>query len=269
MPTCNANMLLISDTLQITHPQIARAVIKRDPEPIRRLVSAAVAAGADTIDVNSGPLSKDPVGSMRFLVETVQAATDLPVLIDTANPVAMEAGLAANRHEAMINSFSLEPVKLKRILPLAVKYDVDIIGYLLTPNGHVPALLEDRIAVALELYLEVQKAGLDEKRLIIDPIVAPVAWEDGNQRNQDLLQIVSTLSNILGFSVRTVAGLSNLTSGRGRKKQKALLEQTFLSMMAAAGLDMVLLNTRHVQTVDTAKVCRLLQSNKPFTWEIL
>lgn len=262
-------MLIISDTLQITNPQIAHAVTERDPGPIRKFVSAAVKAGADFIDINSGPLSKDPVEAMRFMVETVQVVTDLPVLIDTANPIAMEAGLAVNCHQAFINSFSLEPIKLAQILPLAVKYDVDIIGYLLTPDGHVPALLEDRIAVALELYQQVQLAGLDEKRLIIDPIVAPVVWEDGNQRNQDLLTLLQTLPEVLGFPVRTIAGLSNLTTGRGSKKQKPVLEQAFLAMMAAAGLDMVLLNTDRTQTVATAKACRLLQSNKTFAWEDL
>ncbi len=232
------------------------------PDRLQAGVLAAGKAGADAIDINSGPLTKDPKGAMRFLVETVQGVTDLPVLIDTANPIAMEAGLAANRYRAVINSFSLEPAKLKQILPLAVKYDVDIIGYLLTPDGHVPALLEDRIAVALELYQQAQSAGLDEKRLIIDPIVAPVVWADGNQRNQDLLTIVRTLPDLLGFPVRTIAGLSNLTTGRGApKNQKAILEQTYLAMMAAAGLDMVLLNTEHAQTVATAKACRLLQSN--------
>lgn len=262
-------MLIISDNLQITHPQIARAVKERDPGPIRQSVSAAAEAGADAIDINSGPLSKDPVETMRFLVTTIQTVTALPVLLDTANPVAMEAGLAASSSQAIINGFSLEPAKVEKILPLAVKYDVDIIGYLLMPDGHVPVLVEDRIAVALELYQQAQSAGLDEMRLIIDPIVAPVMWADGNQRNQDLLTIVRTLPALLGFSVRTVAGLSNLTTGRRPQKQKAVLEQVFLSMMAAAGLSMVLLNTDHSQTVATAKACRLLQSNKTFAWEDL
>ncbi len=262
-------MLLISDNLQITNSQITKAIAERDPDPIRQSVSVAVKAGADAIDINSGPLTRDPVEAMRFLVETVQAVADLPVLIDTANPIAMEAGLAANRHRAVINSFSLEPAKLKQILPLAVKYDVDIIGYLLTPDGHVPVLLEERLDVALELYQNTQLAGLDEKRLIIDPIVAPVVWEDGNQRNRDLLTIVQTLPDVLGFPVRTIAGLSNLTTGRGSKNQKAVLEEAFIAMMAAAGLDMVLLNTNRAKTVAVAKACRLLLSNKAFAWEDL
>lgn len=262
-------MLIISDTLQIIRPQVAKVLAERDPVPLQECVLAAVKAGADAIDINSGPLTKDPVGDMRFLVETVQAVTDLPVLIDTANPVAMEAGLAANRYQAVINSFSLEPAKLEQILPLAVKYDVDIIGYLLTPDGHVPALLEERLTVALELYRQAELAGLDEERLIIDPIVAPVVWEDGNRRNQDLLKIVQTLPEVLGFPVRTIAGLSNLTTGRGAKKPKAILEQVYLAMMAAAGLDMVLLNTQHAQTVVTTKACRLLRSANTFAWEDL
>ncbi len=49
-------------------------------------------------------------------METVQGVTDLPLLLDTTNPVALEAGLQQCRQKAIINGFSLEPDRLEYIL---------------------------------------------------------------------------------------------------------------------------------------------------------
>ena len=226
------NMMIVADNLQITRTVIEKAVGEMAPEPIQAMVRKCEAAGAEAIDINSGPLSRDPEKKMSFLVRAVQDVSDLPVFIDTANPIALEAGLRANRKTAMINGFSLEPAKLEGILPLAKKYDTDIIGYLLYPDSHVPRDASERLSVALQLYEESEKAGIDRERLIIDPIVAPILWPDGNFQNMEILTVIRTLPDLLGFFPRTVAGLSNLTTGQGPREKKRLLENTYLPMLA-------------------------------------
>ena len=259
-------MILVSDNLQITHPDIDRAVKGMDPAPVQDLVRRCVAAGADAIDINSGPLARDPGKKMAFLVEAVQSVTDLPVVLDTTNPGALEAGLQVSKSRTVINGFSLEPVKLERILPLAKKYDVDIIGYLLYPNSHVPGDASERLGVAVELFGEFQKAGVDRERLIIDPIIAPVMWENGNRQDKEILSVLRTLPDLLGFPVRTIAGISNLTTGRGPRDKKLLLERAYLPMLAAAGLTMALMNVFHAETVLTARACNAICGEQIFTW---
>jgi cobalamin-dependent methionine synthase I len=58
---------------------------------------------------------------MTFVVETVRAVTDLPLFLDTINPAALEAGLAACGGQAIINGFSLELDKIARVLLSARK----------------------------------------------------------------------------------------------------------------------------------------------------
>ena len=106
-------MLIVADNLNVMHPVIARALERLDPEPIRRLVQRCVDAGAQALDINTGPLQRRPLEKMTFLVETVQSVTDLPLVLDTVNPEAMQAGLAACAGPVTINGFSLEPVKLE------------------------------------------------------------------------------------------------------------------------------------------------------------
>lgn len=262
-------MILVADNLQITNPVIEKAVRDMAPDPIQDMVRQCEAAGAQMIDINSGPLSRDPERKMAFLVEAVQSVSDLPVLIDTANPKAMAAGLHANKKQAIINGFSLEPLKLEQILPLAKEYDADIIGYLLYPNSHVPNDETERLGVAVSLFEEFQKAGLDKERLIIDPIIAPVIWQNGNFQDMEILSVLLHLPELLGFPVRTIGGLSNLTTGKGPKDRKRLLERTYLPMLAASGLSMVMLNMFHEETLRVARACNVLQDDKIFAWDAL
>lgn len=259
-------MQLIADNLQITNPMIAEAVERRDPRPIADLVRRCVAAGASAIDINPGPLKKNPREKMQFLVETVQSATTKPILLDTVNPDAIEAGLSSCRGTAIINGFSLEPDKRDRILPLAKAFDADIIGYLLDSESRVPSDETGCFTIALELLSEMEKAGVKKKRLIIDPVIAPLIWENGIAHNRAVLSLIRNLSDVIGFPVRTVAGISNLTSGPGPKEKKRLAEAAFLPMLAAAGLDMALLNVFHKETVRISRACDALIRQEIFTW---
>ena len=64
-----------------------------------------------------------------------------------------------------------------------------------------------------------------------------------------------------------MVGLSNLTAGARRQPKRLLLEQVYLSMLAAAGLDMVLLDIFHAATIAAANAGDALISEKPFAWD--
>jgi len=86
-------MKLIADNLQITSNSFKKAVDDMDPAPIKALVKKAASLGAEAIDINSGPLSKNTEETMCFLVQTVQSVSDLPVLLDTSNARASTGGI--------------------------------------------------------------------------------------------------------------------------------------------------------------------------------
>jgi 5-methyltetrahydrofolate corrinoid/iron sulfur protein methyltransferase len=255
--------------LQITDQALAAAIDRMDPQPICRIVRECESAGAQAIDINSGPLMRDAEKKMTFLVEAVRSATRLPLLLDTANHTALEAGLLACKSHPfppIINGFSLESKKLEHILPLAKKYHAHIIGYILLPNSHVPINEDECITVVLELYKEFQKAGLDDEQLIVDPVVTPVIWEDGVRHNMSILSVMRSLPDLLGFPVRTIAGVSNLTTGKLPRDKKQLLEQSFIPVLAASGLSMALLNVFHSQSMQTARACNALLTPGIFSW---
>lgn len=262
-------MILVADNLRITHTAITRALNERDTEPIETMVQACEMAGARAIDINTGPLTRDPESKMTFMVQTVQNVTRLPLLLDTVNPRAITAGANAAVNPVIINGFSLEQSKLKEILPIANKFNLNIIGYLLRPDGHVPVDAEERLNIAVTLYSEFKKAGLRDEQLIIDPVVVPVSWQEGCRQDNEILYVLQTLPDLLGFPVKTIAGLSNLTAGAKNKLKARLLQQTYLAMLAASDLSMALCNVLSPAIVGCASACQALTQPDVFTWEAL
>jgi 5-methyltetrahydrofolate corrinoid/iron sulfur protein methyltransferase len=260
-------MQIIADNIQITNPMITKALNEMDPLPVQDLAKKCVTAGADIVDINPGPLTRDGEEKMTFLVEAVQQVCNLPLSLDTSNPSAMAAGLKACREKPIINGFSLEPAKIEKILPLATEFDCDIIGFLLYPNGMVPGNDEERLNLAVQLFEALNEKGIEPQKLIIDPVLVPLMWEDGSRQAMELLTVIRMLPDLLGFPVKTIVGLSNLTSGKGPKKKKLLLEEVYLSMLASAGLDMVLMNIFNQNTVSTARACESITRRGTFSWE--
>jgi 5-methyltetrahydrofolate corrinoid/iron sulfur protein methyltransferase len=260
-------MLVVADNFQITDPAICAAIDTMQAAPLQKRIRRYEAAGAQAIDVNMGPLGAHGSRKMVFCIEALQEVSSLPLYIDTVNSQAIEAALKICRNPVVINGFSLQPSKLETILPLAVTYDVDIIGYLLDPGGQVAADCQTRLALAIELYDCFQKSGLEPERLIVDPIVVPLIWQDGVKQAGEVLQTLRQLPDVLGFPVRTIAGLSNLTAGRGYREKRLLMEKAYLPMLSSAGLDMILMNINHSETIHLVHTCRVFTHPGIFTWE--
>ncbi|MFH0996184.1 MAG: dihydropteroate synthase [Pseudomonadota bacterium] len=262
-------MRIIADNLRITRKAIEVAVAENDSFPLQAMAKQCEMAGADGIDINSGPLYRDPGSRMTFMVEAVQKVTHLPLILDTSNPKALKAGLLACKTPATLNGLSLESSKLECILPLAVAHQTDLVCYLLYPNGHVPPDSTERLNVAVSLYQKCLEAGVEPDRMIIDPVVVPLSWQDGLFQAREVLTVIKTLPELLGFPVRTIAGLSNLTAGARDPLKKHLAEQTFLPMLAASGLSVILMNVLNAESVRVARTCRLFSQESIFTWEMV
>ena len=139
-------------------------------------------------------------------------------------------------------------------------------GFLLFSNGQVPPDSAGRLDVASKLIEKTKKAGLSLEKLIIDPVLVPITWEDGTYQAKEVLSTLKLLPELLGFPVRTIVGLSNLTSGSSCREKSLLLEEVYLSMLAASGLDMVLLNVFHKRTLDAVNICDCITNSRIFSW---
>ena len=91
--------------------------------------------------------------------------------------------------------------------------------------------------------------------------------KEGQTQNRAVLKVLQALPGVLGYEVRTVAGLSNLTAGTPSSDKQVPVECAYGAMLAVFGLDMILVNIFHQKTVRVLEACDAVLSEKVFTWE--
>lgn len=188
-------------------------------------------AGADYLDINIGPARKAGDELMQWVVETVQAVTDLPLSLDTTNPVAMEAGLKVCKSRALINSISLQPDRLESGLPLVTKYGADMIGLLWGAEG-MPRDDAERGMLTADLLYQASEAGIPNDTIWIDPILTPVCVEINQVKS--CFEFMSMLADIAPDCKSTV-GLSNISNGTPQEL-RPFLNRTCMIMLMKYGL---------------------------------
>ncbi|MBI4776759.1 MAG: dihydropteroate synthase [Deltaproteobacteria bacterium] len=211
--------------------KIGGAVDRRDPEPIRELARLQAEAGADYLDLNLGPLTKKPGETARWIANTVQEAVDLPLCIDTLNPVALEAVLEVCKKTPMINSANGTQRSKETILPLARKFSADVI--MMTINDEGMAIDPDeRLEMAMELVEEANSMDIPSDKVWVDAVLMPACV---NQ--EDILryfEFVKMFPEALP-EAKTITGLSNISSCGTPTDVRGLLNRTFFVMLNRYG----------------------------------
>jgi len=93
-------MLVISERINGLFKSVGKAIEDRNEEFIKQLALDQVKAGADILDLNTGPGMENEPEIMEWMVKIIQEVTDVQLSIDTAKPDAMEAGLKAVNRKA-------------------------------------------------------------------------------------------------------------------------------------------------------------------------
>jgi len=222
-------MILIGENINIMAKTIGPALKERNPKPIQELAKAEAEAQVDYLDLNIGPARKAGDELMEWVVKTVQEVTDLPLSLDTTNPVAMEAGLKVRKGKALINSISL--ARTDEELPLAKKYNADFIGLLWGREG-MPRDANERAVLAVDLIYKANQMGIPNESIWIDPIVTPVSVEINQVKA--CVEFMSMLKDIAPECKSTV-GLSNISNGTPTHL-RPYLNRTYLIMLMKHGL---------------------------------
>ncbi|MFA5078638.1 MAG: dihydropteroate synthase [Dehalococcoidia bacterium] len=224
-------MILIGENIHIISKAISEAVRNRDIAPIQELARAQARAGADYLDLNLGPARKEPEEVASWLVNTVQAVSDLPISVDTMNPLAMEAGLKLCRKRAVLNSASGKMESREKMMPLAVKYHTQVVISVITDQG-CPPDVDSRVESIMETVSYANGLGIDNEDIWVDPIVLPVSADQKQVR--EALEFIRILPDLLP-GVKSVVGLSNVSNGTPAPL-RGILNRTYMVMLERNGL---------------------------------
>ena len=228
--------MIIGELINTSRKLIFEAVENKNTEYISQIARAQVEAGADYIDINCGTMIGSEPEMMRWLVETVQEAVQIPLCIDSPDAHTLDVGLSLARYgQPMINSISAEKERYERVLPLILKYKAKVVALCMDDQG-MPKNQENRLRIVRNIVPNLVEAGVLMGDIYLDPLIMPVGTND-----QSAVQILDTLHQIKAEfpEVNTVCGLSNVSYGLPNRK---MLNQTFMIQTMAAGMDAYILN---------------------------
>ena len=189
---------------------------------------AQTEAGADMLDVNAGIPLVDEAELLQRMLRTVQAASDLPICIDSSVIEALEAGLQVYEGKALVNSVTGEDDRLEEILPLVAKHGAAVIGLANDETG-IPETPQKRLEIATKIVKAAGDHGIPPEDVIIDPLAMTVGA--ATDAVTITLEAISLIRDELG--VNMCLGASNVSFGLPRRHQ---LNAAFLPMAMAAGL---------------------------------
>ena len=224
-------MILIGENIHIISKAVSEAVRNRDVAPIQALARAQAQAGADYLDLNLGPARREPQEVASWLVGTVQEVADLPISLDTMNPLAMEAGLKLCRKRALLNSASGKSESRENMMPLAIKYNAQAVISVITDQG-CPPDVDSRVESIMETVAYANGMGIDNEDIWVDPIILPVSADQKQVR--EALEFIRILPDLLP-GVKSVVGLSNVSNGTPAHL-RAVLNRTYMVMLERNGL---------------------------------
>lgn len=251
-------MIVIGEKINSTRTAVKQAIAGKDTSFLQKLARDQAGAGADYIDVNTGAFPDREAGLMQWLVQVVQQAVDLPLSLDSANPLALEAGLKVNtRPGPIINSITAEETRFSKVLPLILQYQTHVLALSLDDSG-ITRTVEDRFAVARKLIEALCDKGIAQDRIFLDPLLQPISIQ--NDFGLIAIEVIRRVKQQFP-EVNTTCGLSNISFGL---PQRAKLNRYFLTMAMAAGLDSAILDPLDKELMDAIKASEVLLGKDPF-----
>ena len=199
-----------------------------------------VAAGADIVDVHVGGKGLDEVSLLPEAVRAVAEAVSVPLAIDTRQPAALKAAIAACPGRPLVNSIGGEDKILAENLPIAAEHGLPVVGLCMGQEG-IPPAAQDRLKIAHRILEAAVRRGIKEEDVIFDPLVMTVGADD--QAARIALETIHLLggefpnNNITG-------GASNVSFGM---PDRVAVNAGFLTAACVLGMNMPITDPTQAQ----------------------
>ena len=248
----NRPLLVGERTNVLGSAKFRRLVTEESWDEASEIGRAQVAAGAQIVDVCLTTTERDEVADIHEFYERLTRSIKAPLMIDTTDPAAVEAALTYSQGRAIINSINLEDgeERFKQICPLLQRYGAAaVVGTIdESPDDAQAFSRERKLEVALRSHrLLTEEYGLEDRDLVIDPLVFPAASGDASyiggavETIEGLRLIKEALPNC-----RTVLGISNVSFGLPIAARE-VVNSVFLYHCTRAGLDLAIVNSQGIE----------------------
>jgi len=228
-------LIIIGEKINGTIPSVKRAIEEKDEAFIRSLAVRQADAGADYIDVCAGTSPEKELETLKWLMEIVEDAVDIPLCIDSPNASVIEQVFGFAKRPGIINSVSEEGNKCDVIYPLIQGTEWQVIA-LTCDNKGIPSDVETRVNITKSLVDKAARHNIVPDRIHIDPLVMALSTD-----NQSLLKFVETLQAVKGLypTIKVTSGLSNISFGMPLRK---VINQNFFTVAIYTGMDSAIMD---------------------------
>ncbi len=247
-------MIIIGEKINGAIPSIRQAIAERNEALIVERTLAQAAAGANFLDCAPSTATDMEYDSFVWLLGIMQAATDVPLCIDSPN-----AGLLARILEeglvnkpGMVNSVNEEGAKCETIFPLIAGTGWEVVGLTCDREG-IPMDPRKKVDIAKRIIDKAEKYGVALNQLHIDPCVmalatCPTAIED----------FIYCIQQIHAYApqVKVTGAISNISFQMPARKY---VNMNCLAYAMAAGLDSAILDPCSQDMMGTVFACEALR----------
>ena len=230
--------------------RLKAALAEGDTAYVLREAVAQVEAGAAVLDVNTGVPGLDEASVLNRTVQAVQGVVDLPLQIDTSDPVALERALRHYNGKALVNSVNGKEESLSAVLPLVAKYGGVVVALALDEHG-IPPTAEGRLAIARKILARGAEYGLGPNDFVFDALCLAVSADATSAS-----VVLETLRRVRAeLGCRTVLGVSNISFGLPGRPH---LNAAFYTLAMGAGLSAAIINPLSAEMMAAWRAYRAL-----------
>ena len=199
--------------------------------------------GVQILDVNVGIPEIDERMELVRYVEELQAVTDLPLQIDTADAVALERAMRRYNGKPMVNSVNGKKESMDAVFPLVKKYGGVVVALTLDERG-IPESAEERVEIARNIIDEAKKYGIDKKDIVVDTLAMAISADKNAAKAT--LRALRMIKDELG--VHTSLGVSNVSFGLPNRE---IINANFFALALENGLSAAILNPNSLEMLKT------------------
>ncbi|HSA75627.1 MAG TPA: dihydropteroate synthase, partial [Candidatus Nitrosocosmicus sp.] len=223
-------------------------VLRDDVDGLVSLARTQVEEGAHCLDVCVATTERsDELDFMCKLVKRLSLEIEAPLVIDSTDPIVVEAAIKQIPGRPIINSINLEGdgSRYHLLAPLMAKYGLPAIAMCIGPKG-MAKTPQEKLETAHLLFQTGKKYGLKPWQFLFDVLTFTLAtgqeeFLDSAKNTLEGVRLVK--QNIPGCF--TTLGLSNVSFGLPVQARK-IVNSVFLYHAIKAGLDSVIINPKDI-----------------------
>jgi len=228
-------MQIIGEKINGTRKRVGQAIVERDVNYIQNLARRQAEAGSTWLDVNAGTQPNREPDDLVWLIDTIQAVTETPLSLDSANPAALAVAIKAVNKTPLINSISGESKRLAEVLPLAAEHGCPVIALAMDDRG-IPEDSATRVEVIHQVLAATRAAGVPDAAVYVDALAMTISTNTESAAIFcDTIRAIHAAYPEVHFTV----GLSNISFGL---PARSYINRAFLTLALGAGLDCAILD---------------------------